>query len=209
TRVTYNRHVLHSSSSSSSSLKKLKTLISAASWSRRTFLFTVRIFNGSSGTMQTSVTMTPRASVDSASSEVEPEISDGFSPLEDEGSLLIRAEIYQNYMKRFPIPTNRGSLIPFTSWVGLSISIKQLYHQPLHYLTNVLLQRWDQSRFGSDSEDQSLDLIVHPSKAEATIWLVEEIHRTTSSHLQIAHLWGSDPMYHSLIDPITPQPRRS
>uniref|UniRef100_A0A1J3H776 Protein RDM1 n=1 Tax=Noccaea caerulescens TaxID=107243 RepID=A0A1J3H776_NOCCA len=161
--------------------------------------------------MQTSVTMNPRASDDSGSSDVDAEISDGFSPLErdveDEGSLLRRAEMYQAYMNLIPIPTNRGSLIPFTSWVGLSISIKQLYGQPLHYLTNVLLRRWDQSRFGSDSEDQSLDSIIHPCKAEATIWLVEENHRLTSSHLQIARLWGSDPMYHSLIDPIFPKLR--
>ncbi|CAA7015395.1 unnamed protein product [Microthlaspi erraticum] len=161
--------------------------------------------------MQTSVTMNPRASDDSGSSDVDAEISDGFSPVErdveDEGSLLKRAEMYQAYMSLIPIPTNRGSLIPFTSWVGLSVSIKQLYGQPLHYLTNVLLRRWDQSRFGSDSEDQSLDSIIHPCKAEATIWLVEEIHRFTSSHLQIALLWGSDPTYHSLIDPIFPKIR--
>lgn len=184
--------------------------------------------------------MNPRASVDSSSSDVEAEISDGdgFLPIdrshtvaEDEGnaiqsfscffpspplltqkvsifasvSLLIRAETYQGYMKELPLPTSRGSLIPFTSWVGLSMSIKELYGQPLHYLTNVLLQRWDQARLGADSEDQSLDLIIHPSKAEATIWLVEEIHRLTSSHLQIAQLWGADPMYHMLIDPIIPK----
>ncbi|KAF8114681.1 hypothetical protein N665_0034s0022 [Sinapis alba] len=164
--------------------------------------------------MQSDVTMNPRASVDSSSSDVEAEISDGdgFLPIdrslrvvEDEVSLLIRAEMYQGYMKELPLPTSRGSLIPFTSWVGLSMSIKELYGQPLHYLTNVLLQRWDQARLGTDSEYQSLDLIIHPSKAEATIWLVEEIHRLTSSHLQIAQLWGSDPMYHLLIDPIIPK----
>ncbi|CAN6999604.1 unnamed protein product [Brassica rapa subsp. trilocularis] len=120
-------------------------------------------------------------------------------------SLLMRAETYQGYMKELPLPTSRGSLIPFTSWFGLGMSIKELYGQPLHYLTNVLLQRWDQARLGSDSEVQSLDLIIHPLKAEATIWLVEEIHRLTSSHLQIAELWGSDPMYHMLIDPIIPK----
>lgn len=124
----------------------------------------------------------------------------------ESGSLLRRAEMYQDYMKQLQIPTNRGSLIPFTSWVGLSISIKQLYGQPLHYLTNILLQHWDQSRFGSDSEDKTLDSIIHPSKAEATIWVLEEIHRLTSSHFHIARLWQSDPMYHSFIDPIVPKP---
>ncbi|CAE5968216.1 unnamed protein product [Arabidopsis arenosa] len=168
--------------------------------------------------MQSSMTLELRPSADSGSSDVDAEISDGFSPLDtshrdvadedsvfESGSLLRRAEMYQDYMKQVPIPTNRGSLIPFTSWVGLSISMKQLYGQPLHYLTNVLLQRWDQSRFGTDSEEQSLDSIIHPSKAEATIWLVEEIHRITSSHLHIASLWESDPMYHSFIDPIFPK----
>ncbi|KAL1197568.1 Protein RDM1 [Cardamine amara subsp. amara] len=166
--------------------------------------------------MQSSMTIDLRPSGDSDSSDVDAEISDGFSPLDtsqiivaDEGSLLIRAEMYQEYMKQLPIPTNRGSLIPFTSWVGLSISIKQLYGQPLHYLTNILLQHWDQSRFGSDSEDQTLDSIIHPSKAEATIWVLEEIHRLTSSHLHIARLWLSDPMYHSFIDSIVPQPLSS
>ncbi|CAF2099230.1 BnaA05g16980D [Brassica napus] len=165
--------------------------------------------------MQSDVTTNPRASDDSSSSDVEAEISDGdgFLPIdrpptvseEDEVSLLMRAEAYQGYMKELPLPTSRGSLIPFTRWVGLGMSIKELYGQPLHYLTNVLLQRWDQARLGGDSEDQSLDLIIHPLKAEATIWLVEEIHRLTSSHLQIAELWGSDPMYHMLIDPIIPK----
>ncbi|XP_010511601.1 PREDICTED: protein RDM1-like [Camelina sativa] len=161
--------------------------------------------------MQTSMTMDLRPSGDSGSSDVDAEISDGFSPLDtshvadEEGSLLRRAEMYQEYMKQVPVPTSRGSLIPFTSWVGLGMSIKQLYRQPLHYLTNVLLQGWDQSRLDTDSEDQALDSIIHPSKAEATIWLVEEIHRITSSPLHIAHLWSSDPMYHSFIDPIFPE----
>ncbi|KAJ0249013.1 Protein RDM1 [Hirschfeldia incana] len=167
--------------------------------------------------MQNTVTMNPRASDDSNSSDVEAEISDDLSPLnrshrvvvEDEASLVMRAEMYQCYMKELPIPTNRGSVIPFTSWVGLGFSIKQLYGQPLHYLTNLLLQRWDQSRLGSDFGYESLDFIVHPCKAEATVWLVEEIHRLASSHRQIAQLWGSDPMYHSLIDPIVPKLPRS
>ncbi|ESQ38150.1 hypothetical protein EUTSA_v10029384mg [Eutrema salsugineum] len=149
--------------------------------------------------------MNPRPSDDSGSSKAE------ISVVEDEDSLLMRAEMYKDYMRRLPIPTNRGSLIPFTSWVGLINSIKELYGQPLYItFTNVLLQRWDHSRFGSDSEDQCLDSIIHPSRAEATIWLVEEILRLTSSHFQIARLWGSDPMYHSFIDSIiNPEPPRT
>ncbi|CAN8270438.1 unnamed protein product [Cochlearia groenlandica] len=159
--------------------------------------------------MQSEVTTDLLPSGVSDSIDADAEISDAFSPLNtslshiaDQASLLRRAKMYQCYMKSLPIPTNRGSLIPFTSWFGLSLSMKQLYGQPLHYLTNVLLQRWDQSRLGSDSEEQDLDSIIHPCKAEATVWLVEEIHRMTSSHHHIALQWKTDPMYHSFIDQI-------
>ncbi|XP_010525215.1 PREDICTED: protein RDM1-like isoform X2 [Tarenaya hassleriana] len=156
----------------------------------------------------------------SSSSGVEAEVSDGFSSqkaeenvilnatyknITPEGALYRRAEMYQYYMKQIPIPTDRGSLIPFTTWVGLGNSIKQLYGQPLHYLTNVLLNRWDQSRVGSEAEHQPLDTIIHPSKAEATVWFIEEIHRRTSSHHHIVSLWQSDPMYHAFIDPVYPE----
>ncbi|KAJ4722509.1 Protein RDM1 [Melia azedarach] len=119
-----------------------------------------------------------------------------------EDLLFKRAEMYQEYMKQLPIPTQRGSIIPFISWVGLGKSIKQLYQQPLHYLTNILLKRWDQLRFGSEDEHRPLDTIIHPCKAEATIWLIEEVHRLTSSHHHLAKLWLSDPMYHVFIDSI-------
>ncbi|XP_061371266.1 protein RDM1 [Gastrolobium bilobum] len=118
--------------------------------------------------------------------------------------LIIRAELYQAYMKQIPIPSDRGSVIPFTSWMGLGRSIKQLYGQPLHYLTNVLLKQWDQLRIGSEDEYKPLDNIIHPCKAEATIWLMEEVHRQTSSHALIAELWMVDPMYHGFIDSIFP-----
>ncbi|CAN6551666.1 unnamed protein product [Malus baccata var. baccata] len=87
------------------------------------------------------------------------------------------------------IPSNRGSIIPFTSWAGLGKSIKQLYGQPLDYLTNLLLK-------------QPPDTIIHPRKAKATIWLVEEVNWHTSSHHQVANLWLSDPMHHASIDAI-------
>ncbi|XP_019423458.1 PREDICTED: protein RDM1-like [Lupinus angustifolius] len=114
--------------------------------------------------------------------------------------LIKRAEMYQDYMKQIPIPSHRGSIIPFTSWMGLGRSIKQLYGQPLHYLTNILLNQWDQLRIGSSHEYTPLDDIVHPCKAEATIWLMEEIHRQTSSHVQIAQHWKRDPMYNAFVD---------
>lgn len=119
-------------------------------------------------------------------------------------ALIRRAEMYQDYMKQIPIPSHRGSLIPFTSWMGLGRSIKQLYGQPLHYLTNILLKQWDQLRIGSEDEYKPLDNIIHPCKAEATIWLIEEIHRQTSSHFHIASLWQVDPMFHGFVDSIFP-----
>jgi hypothetical protein len=113
--------------------------------------------------------------------------------------------MYQEYMKQIPIPIHRGSVIPFTTWMGLGKSIKQLYGQPLHYLTNNLLKQWDQMRIGSEDEQRPLDTIIHPCKAEATIWLAEEVHRTTSSHLHLAKLWLFDPMHHAFVDSIFPQ----
>ncbi|XP_042482160.1 protein RDM1-like [Macadamia integrifolia] len=122
-----------------------------------------------------------------------------------EGAMIRRAEMYQEYMKQIQIPSHRASQIPCHSWQGLAKSIKQLYRQPLHYLTNVLLKQWDQSRAGTDNEHQPLDTIIHSCKAEATIWLVEEIHRLTTSHHHLARLWLSEPMYQAYVDPIFPR----
>ncbi|KAL6008058.1 hypothetical protein ACLOJK_033564 [Asimina triloba] len=108
------------------------------------------------------------------------------------------------YMKQIPIPNLRGSLIPFRTWQGLAKSLKQLYGQPLHYLTNVCLKQWDQARLGSDDEHQPLDTIIHPLKAEATVWIMEEVHRLTSSHHHLAQLWASDSVYRASMDPIFP-----
>ncbi|KAG4992975.1 hypothetical protein AAZX31_11G007500 [Glycine max] len=119
-------------------------------------------------------------------------------------ALIRRAEMYQDYMKQIPIPNHRGTMIPFTSWMGLGRSMKQIYEQPLHYLTNILLKQWDQLRIGSEDEYKPLDTIVHPHKAEATIWLIEEIHRQTSSHFHLASLWKVDPMYNGFVDSIFP-----
>ncbi|XP_057450241.1 protein RDM1-like [Lotus japonicus] len=119
--------------------------------------------------------------------------------------LIKRAGMYQDYMKQIPIPSHRGSVIPFTSWMGLGRSLKQLYGQPLHYLTNVLLKQWDQRRIGSADELTPLDDIIHPCKAEAMVWLAEEVHRKTSSHFQIADLWMLDPKYNAFLDSIFPK----
>lgn len=121
------------------------------------------------------------------------------------GVVMKRAEMYQEYMQQISIPTPRGSVIPFTTWMGLAKSIKQLYGQPLHYLTNILLKQWDQLRIGTKDEDRPLDTIIHPCKAEANIWLVEEVHRRTTSPHHMAKLWLADPMYHTFVDSIFPQ----
>ncbi|KAF7806880.1 protein RDM1 [Senna tora] len=121
-----------------------------------------------------------------------------------EDLLIRRAALYQDYMKQIPIPSHRGSIIPFRSWMGLGKSIKQLYCQPLHYLTNTLLKQWDQLRMGSESEHMPLDNIIHPCKAEASIWLIEEVHRQTTSHLHVAKQWQEDPMHHAFVDSVFP-----
>ncbi|KAL3356317.1 hypothetical protein AABB24_017145 [Solanum stoloniferum] len=131
------------------------------------------------------------------------------SEWDSEDSILRRARMYQEYMKVVPLPTQRGFVIPLTSWVGLASSMKELYGQPLHYLTNVHMKKLDSMRFGSDNEDVPLDTIIDPSKAEATIWLIEEVHRSTSSHHYIARLWLADPMYHIHVDAIFPKLQNS
>uniref|UniRef100_N1QZK6 Uncharacterized protein n=1 Tax=Aegilops tauschii TaxID=37682 RepID=N1QZK6_AEGTA len=110
------------------------------------------------------------------------------------GALIRRAEMYQEYMKHIPIPDHCSSLIPSTSWLGLGRSVKQLYEQPLHYLTNILLRQWDQQRVGSDNEHQPLDAIIHPMKAQALIWATEEVHRLTTSSDHLEKLWAKDPI---------------
>lgn len=122
-----------------------------------------------------------------------------------EDLVIRRAQMYQEYMKSVPIPIHRGSVIPFTSWTGLANSIKLLYGQPLHYLTNILVTKWDRMRFGGEDEDTPLDSVIHPCKAEANIWLIEEVHRLTTSHRHLAKLWLSDPMPHANIDSIFPK----
>ncbi|XP_059628222.1 protein RDM1-like [Cornus florida] len=122
-----------------------------------------------------------------------------------EDAMFRKAQTYQEYMKQIPVPTHRGSVIPFTSWMGLAESVKKLYGQPLHYLTNIRLKQWDQMRIGAKDEHIPLDTSFHPLKAEASIWLIEEVHRLTVSHHHLAKLWLADPMYHAFIDPIFPK----
>ncbi|XP_051125394.1 protein RDM1 isoform X2 [Andrographis paniculata] len=142
------------------------------------------------------------------SSDEESDSSKNDEPLPElstEAILFRRATSYQEYMKLIPIPTNRGAVIPFTSWSGLGSSIKQLYKQPLHYLTNIHLKGLDQERFGADNEHFPLDMIIHPVKAEASIWHIEGVHRLCASPHHLLKLWTADPKYHACIDPIFPK----
>nr|XP_043637782.1 protein RDM1-like [Erigeron canadensis] len=118
--------------------------------------------------------------------------------------MLRSAKMYQEYMKQIPIPAQNGSVITFTSWGGLAKSMKQLYQQPLHYLTNVRVKEWDQIRWDADVKAEPLDSIIHPCKAETNIWLMEEVHRLTSSYQFLAKLWLADPMYNAFIDSVFP-----
>ncbi|KAH9622606.1 hypothetical protein KSS87_021573 [Heliosperma pusillum] len=121
------------------------------------------------------------------------------------GSILRRAKMYQEYMNKVPIPNIRGSVILCNSWMELAKSLKELYGQPLHYLTNVLLKQWDQARFETCNDYQPLDTVVHPLKAESTIWLLEDIHRRTASYHQLSKLWMQDSAYHAFVDPVFPK----
>ncbi|KAK9282660.1 hypothetical protein L1049_010880 [Liquidambar formosana] len=123
---------------------------------------------------------------------------------EEPGAIIKRAESYQESMKMIKIPSVRESTIPFITWQGLAKSMKNLYGQPLHYLTHVQLKQWDQMRIGTEEEHKPMDNIIHPRKAEDTIWHIEEIHRFSISHHHLANLWLSDPMYEAFVDPISP-----
>lgn len=89
--------------------------------------------------------------------------------------------------------------------MGLAASLKRLYGQPLHYLTNVQMKQWDQMRIGGANEGVPLDTVIHPSKAEASIWAIEEVYRRATSHLYLAKLWQADPWRYAFIDPIVPK----
>lgn len=122
-----------------------------------------------------------------------------------EDTIARRARMYQEYMKKVPIPSLRGSIIPCNSWMGLGKSIKELYGQPLHYLTNIQLKQWDQARFETGDDYQPLDTVIHPLKAETTVWFIEEVHRRTASYHHLAKLWARDPMHYAFVDPIFPK----
>ncbi|KAJ8633170.1 hypothetical protein MRB53_026506 [Persea americana] len=167
------------------------TMTSAGSWAEAVALSSDDSDSDSKAEGVCSTERSNKSLVDKSTEDVNPE-----------AAVIKRVEMYQEYMKQIPIPTNRGSVIPFTTWQGLAKSLKKLYGQPLHYLTNITLKQWDELRIGADDEHLPLDTIIHPCKAEATIWLMEEVHRLTSSHHHLVELWASDPMHHAFVDPV-------
>ncbi|XVE52669.1 hypothetical protein DITRI_Ditri02bG0141200 [Diplodiscus trichospermus] len=124
---------------------------------------------------------------------------------EPENELIKEAKNYQEYMKRLPVPVALGSSsIPaFTSWKKLGESMKEKFEQPLHYLTQIQLKQWDQSR-AITNEMKPIGSIIHPNKAEATVWVVEEFNRQFACHQYLAKLWLSDPNYHDFVDAVIP-----
>ncbi|KAK4486782.1 hypothetical protein RD792_006634 [Penstemon davidsonii] len=152
------------------------------------------------------------SSDDSSSSDAENaakrnEHLNGAPPVKlcDEVWLYRKAESYQEHMKLLPIPKGSKTVITCNSWMELGNSMKNIYEQPLHYLTNIHLKRLDQARFGCGDQFVPLDRIIHPVKAEMSVWLIEEVHRLTTSPLQLHNYWAADPMYRSHIDAIYPK----
>ncbi|XVF75343.1 hypothetical protein PTKIN_Ptkin13bG0180500 [Pterospermum kingtungense] len=115
------------------------------------------------------------------------------------------AKAYQEYMKQLPVPValESSSIVPFITWKSLADSMKQKYEQPLHYLTHMHLKQWDQSR-ASTNETNPIGNVIHPTKAEATVWVVEEFNRHFACHQFLAKLWLSDPNYHDFVDALVP-----
>lgn len=101
-----------------------------------------------------------------------------------------------------PIPKARLGKAAVHNWQSLAKLLKTSYGQPLHYLTYMLCKEWDRARFGSEDEAKSLDDIYPSTKAEDTIWNVEEIHRLCTSPIHLAQLWLEDPEYHSFVDEV-------
>ncbi|XP_022764270.1 protein RDM1-like [Durio zibethinus] len=106
-----------------------------------------------------------------------------------------------------PVALETSPELPFITWQKLAESMKQKYEQPLHYLTHMLLKQWDQSRASTTKNEliKPISNVIHPSKAEATVWVVEEFNRQFASHHYLAELWLSDPNYHDFVDTITPK----
>ncbi|KAK8488174.1 hypothetical protein V6N13_121959 [Hibiscus sabdariffa] len=95
---------------------------------------------------------------------------------EQEFEVMKDAKKYQQKMKKFPIPEPvpvpiRISPIPsFITWQRLGESMKQKYEQPLHYLTQILLKQWDESRGNNEvMMRKPIGNVIDPIKAEASV----------------------------------------
>ncbi|KAJ8443144.1 hypothetical protein Cgig2_005695 [Carnegiea gigantea] len=110
-------------------------------------------------------------------------------------TIINRANIYQEYMKKIPIPSPVPNTIECKTWGELALGMEELYKQPLHYLTYAILKEWDKSRVGGDNEKKALGQVMNPLLAQATIWCIEQVHRCTTSSQYLANLWLSDPGY--------------
>lgn len=110
-----------------------------------------------------------------------------------------KAAKYQESMKQMEVPSGdaRATASSFINWQGLAKWMIETYKQPLHYLTHKLLKQWDEPKV-----EKTLDSIIDPTKAQDTIWVVEEYNRKCSSHLYLAKLWLSDPMHPHFLNSI-------
>ena len=109
--------------------------------------------------------------------------------------IMSRAKIYQEYMKKIPIPSPVGNSLECKTWEELAMGMEELYKQPLHYLTYAIVKEWDKSRVGAENEKKPLGQAMNPLLAQATIWFIEQVHRCTTSSQYLANLWLSDPNY--------------
>ncbi|XP_022635271.1 protein RDM1-like [Vigna radiata var. radiata] len=121
--------------------------------------------------------------------------------LDPEGLLEVAKE-YQKKMEKKSIPRERLKEMVVVNWRGLAKTMKTLYGQPLHYLTEELCKEWDKSRIGSKNEEKALNSILSWREAEETVWKVEAVHRLCTSPVHLALLWLHDPQYHLVVDQV-------
>ncbi|WVZ06373.1 hypothetical protein V8G54_019719 [Vigna mungo] len=121
--------------------------------------------------------------------------------LDPEGLLEVAKE-YQKKMEKKSIPRERLKEMVVVNWRGLAKTMKTLYGQPLHYLTEELCKEWDKSRIGSKNEEKALNSILSWREAEETVWKVEAVHRLCTSPVHLALLWLNDPQYHLIVDEV-------
>lgn len=87
--------------------------------------------------------------------------------------------------------STKGSPTTFISWKGLAKSIKPLYIDRTTS-TQILQKQWAELKITIKVKKEPIDSIVHPSKTEATIWVMKEFERpysvTTSQNSAMSEL---------------------